>query len=110
MASNDETVLEIPNIQCPSCKSALYVDGQKIMTKFSKEQRQNFSQGSNTCESSKPYTVPRRTEFDHEDQPSEEPEHEYVMVSCSNFRCRQYNKFKLLKLPKIVTPTIKVEL
>ena len=45
-----------------------------------------------------------------EDQPSQAADLTFVTISCENERCAQYNKFKILRLPKIHTPAVKVDL
>ena len=109
MASNDVVILGIPNIQCPSC-GCTFETSKNRFDKFTKAQRKRMTQpavgGSYT--DSRGYS---QDPFPNgEDEPSDMPEKNYVVVSCSNFHCNQYNKFKVLELPRIVTPSVKVGL
>lgn len=103
LPSNDEVVWGIPSIQCPSCGHLLDISGPKL-EKFSKAQRKAFGEETNQ-QSSGSYRQPAA-----EDLPSTRAENTYVTVTCGNHYCEQYNKFKVLKLPRIHTPSVKVEL
>lgn len=112
MPSNDEVVFGIPNIQCPSCQQVLDCSGKRI-DKFTKDQRRKMNDAPNTwnAESSKPYTSGGRDPFPTgEDATSEAAEKNYILVTCNNHRCDQYNKFKVLQLPRIKTASAKVDL
>jgi hypothetical protein len=41
---------------------------------------------------------------------SEMAERTFVLVTCGNYKCEQYTKFKVLELPRIKTSTASVEL
>lgn len=102
--SNDETVWAIPSIQCPSCGFTLDLSGTKV-EKLSKAQRRKMDQDSRAGGS---YSA--MDSSDPEMNPSVRGEHTFVLVSCSNHRCEQYNRFKVLRIPKIVTAAVKVSL
>jgi hypothetical protein len=107
MPSNDEVVWGIPSIQCPSCGQVLDVSGKK-MGKFTKQQRKDMEQGENTYSTA---GSNQRDPFPNgEETRSQQAEKALVVVSCENFRCEQYNKIKVLELPRIKTPSIKVDL
>ena len=105
MASNDESVWAVPSIQCPSCGYSMDLSGQKI-GKLSKKQREDLRKQNlyGTTTSS------RESNEDSEMRPSEAAEHTFVVVSCGNHRCEQYNRFKVLRIPKLETPVVKVSL
>lgn len=106
MPSNDESVLAIPTIQCPSCKYTLDLSGSKV-GKYTKAQRKRIEdEGRNMTASTSNY----RQDPTGEDNPSSFPEKEFMLVTCSNIRCEQYNKIKVLELPKLRTPSVKIEL
>ena len=99
MPSNDEVVFAIPQIQCPSCQHVMDMSKGRI-DKFTKAQRQRMNQETNTCEtreSGKPYTSHRDPFPNGEDTPSEAPEKNFIIISCGNTHCDQYNKFKVFK-------------
>ncbi len=104
VASNDEVLLGIPNIQCPSCMSSLCMTSYQRIDKFSKKQRKQRHQKGYYAE-----TVQSDTPMP-EDSPSEAPENNFVVVSCGNETCEQYNRIKVLRLPRIECPTVKVDL
>jgi hypothetical protein len=112
MPSNDEVVFGIPQIQCPSCQCVFDLSKNRI-DKFTKAQRKRMTTSENTyatADSSKPYT-PHRDPFPNgEDFPSEAPEKNFIVISCGNIHCDQYNKFKVFKIPRVHTPSIKVDL
>ena len=111
MPSNDEVVFGIPNIQCPSCGNVQDLSKNRI-DKFSKQQRKRMTQtgGSYTSENT-PYSTTGRDPFPNgDDSPSEMAEKNFIVVSCGNIHCEQYNKFKVLKIPRIHTPSVKVDL
>jgi len=111
MPSNDEVVFGIPHIKCPSCQQELDMSGKRV-DKFTKEQRRRMKQSENkyVMDSFRPYTQTNDPFPTGEDHPSEAAEKNYVLVSCSNFRCDQYNKFKVLQLPRLKTASVKVDL
>jgi hypothetical protein len=107
MPSNDEVVFGIPQIQCPSCRQILDVSGKPI-EKFSKAQRkwsEESTQNQYATTSDRFHREP-----DTEDLPSAGAEKVLVVVTCANTRCEQYNKIKILKLPRIYTPSVKIDL
>jgi len=113
MPSNDEVVFGIPSVQCPSCMQLFLVSSDRRIDKFTKAQRQRMTQATNTCatvDSSKPYTSHRDPFPNGEDAPSEAPEKNFIVISCGNIRCDQYNKFKVFRIPRIHTPSVKVDL
>jgi hypothetical protein len=110
MPNNDEVVFGIPSIQCPSCGATAEISSKNRIDKFSKEQRKRMTRGGDTYSTA---STPSRFQDpfpNGEDQPSEFPEKNFVVISCSNFHCEQYNKFKVLKIPRIHTPSVKVDL
>lgn len=109
MPSNDEVVLGIPSIQCPSCQQMLDISGKKF-EKFTKAQRKEMHGNVNTYargdyRQAAPDPFPTG-----EDERSQAAEKTLVVVSCENHHCEQYNKIKVLELPRIKTPSIKVDL
>ena len=111
MPSNDDCVMGIPQIQCPTCACMLDVSSTRRIDKFSKAQRRKMQQAQNVTGSTrgdKPYQFNEPTA--PEDMPSEAPERNFVLASCGNHHCDQYNKFKVLELPRIKVSTAKVEL
>lgn len=108
MPSNDDCVMGVPSIQCPSCSALLEVNYHRRIDKFSKAQRRKMHDCSAYGTSATDGTYQVKSE--PEDLPSEAPERNFVLTSCSNTRCDQYNKFKILELPRIKTSTVKVEL
>jgi len=111
MPSNDEVVFGIPNIQCPSCGNVQDLSKNRI-DKFSKQQRKKMHGGVNyEGRFSGDAASPQRDPFPNgEDSPSEAPEKNFIIFSCENHHCEQYNKFKVLKIPRIHTPSVKVDL
>ena len=106
MPNNDEVVLGIPSIQCPSCYYTLDLSGPKI-GKFTKAQRRRSDEASQNQRA----TSDRfHREPDGEDMPSGAPEKILVVVTCGNPHCEQYNKIKVLQLPRITVPSAKVDL
>jgi hypothetical protein len=105
MPSNDEVVFGIPSIQCPSCRNTLDVSG-KTIEKFTKSQRRRFDEQSQFATTADRFA----REAHPEDTPSNAAEITLVVVTCMNGRCEQYNKIKVLELPRIKTPSIKVDL
>lgn len=111
MPSNDDCVMGIPSIQCPTCGYCLEVRSERRIDKYSKAQRRKMQQAENTmgvASGDKPYQFNQPAA--PEDLPSEAPERNFVLTSCGNTHCDQYNKFKVLELPRIKTSTAKVEL
>jgi hypothetical protein len=106
VASNDDVLLGVPNIQCPSCMSTLCTTNYQRIDKFSKKQRKQRHQKGGQYYGE---TVRSDTPMP-EDIPSEAPENNFVVVSCSNEICEQYNRIKVLRLPRIECPTVKVDL
>lgn len=101
----------LPNIQCPSCQYVIDCSGRQIekLSKTQRERRYNTNGEAWTPEAA--VGIPRkRTSFDGEDEASEFPENAFLVVSCGNERCQQYNKLKVLRIPRIHTPSIKVDL
>lgn len=109
MPSNDESVFGIPHIQCPSCGSTVDTSKNRI-DKFTKAQRKRMTQSENTYGETQQRNYSPDPFPNGEDKPSEFPEKNFIVVSCSNFHCEQYNKFKVLKIPRIHTPSVKVDL
>ena len=111
MASNDDVVFGVPQIQCPSCQQLLDCSGKRL-DKFTKEQRRRMTQSENTYggDSSTPRTQRNEPFPNGEDAPSEAAEKNYILVTCQNYRCDQYNKFKVLQIPRIKTASAKVDL
>jgi hypothetical protein len=111
MPSNDEVVVGVPQIQCPSCMQVLALNGQKV-EKFSKFQRKKLEEAMNQFSPSAGARDYQRGPhpIDMEDLPSERPEKVYVVVTCENRHCEQYNKIKILKLPRLHTPSVSVDL
>lgn len=107
MPSNDEVVWAVPQIQCPTCEHVLVQNGGKIH-KFTKEQRKRkFGDGMNySNESARGYSPAPHVE----DQPSCQPEITYIVVTCENERCPQYNKIKVMTVQRIHTPSVKMDL
>lgn len=107
--NNDDCVLGVPNIQCPSCEFMLELNGKKF-GKFSKAQRRKRHgaiRGEQVnAESTRGYS-PR---VDDEDGPSDFPERVFMCLSCPNELCEQYTKFKVMELPKVKVSTAKVDL
>ena len=107
MPSNDEVVLGIPDVYCPTC-GATFDTSRNRIDKFSKQQRKRMTSGDSCNATSLGYSPdPFPT---GEDVPSEEPEKNFVVLSCNNLHCAQYNKFKVMKIPRIYAPSAKVDL
>lgn len=106
MASNDETLFAIPQISCPSCQCVMDLSRNQFQ-KLSKEQRKALHNQNTYATTSRNYDNSRP---DSDMEPDDAPEHTFVVVSCSNHYCKQYNRFKVCKLPKIAAPSIKVSL
>jgi hypothetical protein len=106
MPGNDNVVWGLPNIQCPTCRFAMETGTpfQKRSKKQRKATENTAAEGSYTTASS------GRREQWSEDSPSEFPDNTFIAVTCPNERCEQYNKFKILRVPRIETPSAKVEL
>lgn len=113
MPSNDEVLWGIPNVQCPSCQAILdCATGNRLISKFSKAQLESRHGSADSWQAS-PQSVSagtKRTRFDYVDQGSTEPENSFIVVSCGNECCQQYSKLKVLRIPRIHTPSIKVDL
>lgn len=103
--NNDDCVIGVPSIQCPSCGFALDLIGPKI-GKLSKRQRKEFEKIQDM------YSTSSSVNGVDDDAPrvgkSEHPERTFVVVSCGNHRCEQYNSFKVIEVPRIKTATAKV--
>lgn len=115
MPSNDDVVWGMPTIQCPSCKFTLDLSetSSPHIQKYSKAQREKmYCKAETEYDSAKSSyeTVRMKSLFDREDAPSMAPENVFTVVTCSNARCEQYNKLKVLRIPRISTPSIKVDL
>ncbi len=109
MASNDEVILDMPNAHCPSC-GCLFDLSNNRFDKYSKQQRRKMREATNgyaTTDSRVYAPDPFPT---GEDAPSEDPEQNFVVLSCGNLHCSQYNKFKVLRLQRVATPSVKVDL
>lgn len=110
MPSNDEVLLGIPYVYCPSCNSQIDVSRYRV-DKYSKQQRK-WRHGPNT--DSWGYQAMSTHRVDPfptgEDSPSEAPEKNYAIVTCSNDHCEQYNKFKVMRIERIHTPSVQVDL
>jgi hypothetical protein len=79
--------------------------------KFTKGQRKRQEQGDTRFDSTTARNFvagPHPT--DREDLPSEMAEKVFVVVTCDNPRCEQYNKIKVLQLPRLRTSSAKVDL
>ena len=85
MLPHDEELLAIPNYFCPGCQSMLDVSKgfEKMSRKAIREQRSNGS----AC-----YDV------------------SLVIVTCNNYHCAQYNRFKVVRLPRVKCATVGVDL
>lgn len=106
MASNDDVVLGIPQIQCPSCQQLLDCSRPQIH-KFTKRQRRD--QNRENCTVDGRYaTISRQP--DAEDVPSTAAEKNYLVVTCDNPRCEQYNKIKVMPIPRLAVASAKVDL
>jgi hypothetical protein len=103
MPSNDEVILDIPNARCPSCDFVLDMSARRI-DKYTQAQRKRMNNQANQST-----TLSYRTPAP-EDVPSDFPEKNFIVVTCSNFHCEQYNKIKVLQIPRLHTPSAKVEL
>lgn len=109
MASNDEVVWGLPQIQCPTCQNALQLDRGNMLHKLSKEQRKRkYGDGSNCTQSSTRDRLAREPNI--EDVPAENAENTFVVVTCDNERCPQYNKVKVLRIPRLSAPSVKLDL
>ena len=105
MPSNDDVVWGLSTIQCPSCGFTLNVSGEKLH-KFSQQQRKQMYSTNQCNTSSSSYS--RHPEL--EDISSAEPENTFVVITCGNCRCEQYNKIKVLRVPRLSAPSVKVDL
>jgi len=105
MPSNDQTVLAIPHIQCPSCKMSIHV-GNLTVNKFSKAQRKAQLESYNSCSPGSS----QESYIDNDMSTEYSPEQEFVIITCDNIACKQYNVFKVLKLPKLIVPSMRVSL
>ena len=101
MANNNDVVLGIPSMQCPSCRSVLELT--KCVDKMSKTQIRSM-RGEHAIGGAYQVSVPRP------DDPSQCPEKNYIIVSCGNFQCEQYNKFKVVEIPRLKAPSAAVDL
>lgn len=114
MASNDEVLWGLPMIQCPSCQFTLDTSGAKV-EKYSKAQRatrhpDTYAFESHTEKACIQTVGKPRTLFDGEDQSSGFAENVFLVLSCGNERCEQYNKIKVLRMPRLHAPSVKVDL
>lgn len=105
MPSNDEVVWGLPQLQFPTCENHLHMN-QKI-SKLSKQQRrEKYGDGESTMKfSPRDYPTPHV-----EDCPSNHPEATFLVVSCDNERCPQYNKIKVVRIPRLSAPSVKLDL
>jgi len=108
MPSNDEVVFGIPSIQCPSCQSVMDISKGRI-DKYSKKQRKqlNSADGCSTTSQRSYSPDPWPT---GEDAPSTMAEKNFIVVSCGNMHCEQYNTIKILPIPRIAVASAKVNL
>ena len=83
---DDEELMAIPNYSCPSCRSLMNISSNQF-DKFSPSQANEARHGRDAC-----------------------ADVNLVVVSCSNYRCTQYNKFKVVRLPRVKCPTAEVDL
>ena len=83
MASNDDVVFGIPQIQCPSCQQLLDCSRPQIH-KFTKRQRRDRDRENCTVGGSYA-TISRQP--DAEDVSSTAAEKNYLVVTCENHRC-----------------------
>lgn len=107
MLNNNDCVLGMPHMQCPSCKQTFDLSKNQI-DKLSKRQRKAMlddrrSYGFATSSNRSGDDSPKST-------PSEMPERNFVVVTCHNVDCDQYTKFKVLELPRIKASTADVEI
>jgi hypothetical protein len=98
MLNNNDCVLASHNVECPSCGMMLASHGPRIH-KSSKRQIKAQLQSE---------YIPLTAQ--NGNAPSERPERTFVLVTCDNYLCEQYTKFKVLELPRIKTPSANVEL
>jgi hypothetical protein len=108
MKSNDEVVIALPNIYCPSC-NCLFDTSRNRIDKYSKQQRKRMSQATGTCSTNQRSYTPEPFPTG-EDVPSESPEKNFIVFTCHNMHCDQYNKFKVFLIPRILTLSVKVDL
>lgn len=109
MPSNDEVLFGIPDIYCPSCNSLLDTSKNRV-DKYSKEQRKRMFQSVNYEASTTSLGRASDPFPNGEDSPSEQPEKNFIIFTCTNPHCEQYNKFKVMRIPRIHTPSVKVDL
>lgn len=110
MPSNDDVILDMPSATCPSC-GCLFDLSKNRFDKYTKQQRKQMNQATNYESASTPTRGYSPDPFPTgEDTPSEAPEKNFVVLSCGNMHCDQYNKFKVLRIPRLATPSVKVDL
>lgn len=107
MPSNDEVVLGIPTLLCPSCQSR-FDTSKPHVEKFSKRQRDAMRSETNQSNSSK--SAGPLSSFNGEDGTDHTPEHSFLVLSCPNQYCQQYNKIKVFRIQRVHTPSVKVDL
>ena len=85
MLPYDEELMAIPIYSCPGCLTPLDISKgfEKMSRKAIREQRSNGS----AC-----YDV------------------NLVVVTCNNYHCAQYNRFKVIRLPRVKCATVGVDL
>lgn len=109
MPSNDDVVWGVPQVQCPSCEFILDLSGQKVH-KYSKAQCRQHASDPNGDTSNYVYGTYGSTTIAPETPASTAPHNTFVVVSCSNERCEQYNKLKVLRIPRLAAPCIHLDL
>ena len=108
MPSNDEVVFGIPQIQCPSCQHTMDLSKGRI-DKFSKKQRKQLN-SADVCSTTSQRNYSPDPCPNGEDAPSPMPEKNFIVVSCGNMHCEQYNTIKILPIPRIAVASAKVNL
>ena len=109
MPSNDEVVWGLPQIQCPTCQNVLQVEGRNQIHKLSKEQRKRkYGEGMSYTNMQAEGRMTR--DPDIYDVVQDVPENVFVVMTCPNEICPQYSKLKVLRIPRIHTPSIKLDL
>ena len=86
MHTHDEELLSIPNYFCPGCQTSLDISKrrfEKMSRKAIREQRSDDT----AC-----YDV------------------NLAVVTCNNYHCAQYNRFKVVRLPRVKCATVGVDL
>lgn len=82
---DDEELLAIPSYSCPECR--FIMDMSKQFDKMGRKEIRDRRSGGDG----------------HHDV-------NLVVVTCGNYTCSQYNRFKVVRLPRVKCATIEVEL